>query len=395
MRIGFDATVLAPATRYTGIGQYTLNLLQHLGRLGGPHEYVVYGAPGTAPPSGLSPNVQWRPLPRLRLGKLSALANHLLVLPRLARRDRLDLFHAPTVHARPSQPPLPRRLPCPLVVTLHDLIPLTFYGRYPKAFPWRLRLFFQWNLRALAGASRVITVSDASRQEILARLPLDAHKVVTIHNGVQQLDGALSTATEQVETMVSQPYILFVGSSEPRKNLIRLLRAYAQAVERGLEYDLVAVVEPDAGRTAAIQALRRSPPLQGRTHFLDSLPEAALWNVYRDAGLFIFPSLAEGFGFPPLEAMAAGVAVVASDLPALREILGEAAYFVEPHDQQGLASALLKLAHEPQTRRQLIAAGHLQTARYSWEECARRTLEVYEAAARGAPGAVADAPGQR
>ncbi|MFQ5472113.1 MAG: hypothetical protein ACE5FA_04410, partial [Dehalococcoidia bacterium] len=124
MRIGFDATVLAPAARYTGTGQYAEKLLQLLPRLAPDDDFVLYGSPPIGDLAELPANATWHPIPRLPLGRLSALASHLLVLPRLVRHDRLDLLHVPTVHTRPSFPPVPRTQACPLVVTLHDLIPL-------------------------------------------------------------------------------------------------------------------------------------------------------------------------------------------------------------------------------------------------------------------------------
>ncbi len=381
MRIGFDATVLAPATRYSGTGHYTLKLLSHLTGLDDGNEYVAYGPSGCPRPAELPDSVKWHVLPRWRaLGKLSAVAVHLLALPRLAAAHRLDLMHAPTVQPRLSRPPVPQRLPCPLVVTLHDLIPVTHYGL--KSFHWRWRLFYEWNLRSLRRSAQVITVSEASRREILALLQLDPARVVTVYNGVEE-PAVLSSKAPAEEMGLPRPYALCVGSYEPRKNLLRLLQAYAQAVASGLPHHLVIVAQPDdSGRDAVVQDLVRELGLQGRVRFLHGLPEPSLWRVYCQADLFVFPSLAEGFGLPPLEAMAAGVPVIASGLPSLREVLGNAAWYVDPMAETEIATALLHLAGDADLRAQLAESGRRQAARYPWAECARRTLEVYSTAVR-------------
>lgn len=386
MRIGFDATILGPATRHSGVGRYCLKLLNNLALLDPSHDLVIYGTHGSARPADLHGSVRWRPLPRLPLGKLSAFATFLWSLPRLARDDRLDLLHAPTVHPRPSWPPLPRRLPCPLVVTVHDLIPLTFYGQPPKRMPWRFRTFYRWNLRAATRADRVITVSETSRREILARLGLHPSKVVTIYNGVE-IPRELPSGDDRGPAIVppSSPYVLFVGSYEPRKNLLGFLRAYALAVKGGLPYDLVVTADPKSGTTAEVHSEVSDQGLGERVRFYSRLSDANLWRLYKRAEMFAFPSLAEGFGFPPLEAMAAGVPVLASDLPALREVLGDTAYFVSCQDERAWTAALLHLADRPELRQRLASSGLPQANRYQWRGCAQSTLRVYEEVVDGVP----------
>ncbi len=391
MRIGFDATVLAPPTRYTGGGEYTFHLLRHLGRLDGANSYVVYGPPGSAPPPFLGANMQWYPLPQLRLGKLSALATHLLVLPRLTRRHRLHLLHVPTVHTRVSLPPLPRGLRCRLVVTLHDLIPLTFYEASGEHMPWRMRTFYRWNLGAVRKADRIITVSQTSGSDILRLLGVDAHRVDVIYNGVDfSADGAKDDSLILEQYGVRQPYVLFGGSWEPRKNLGRLLEAFELAVGQGLRQHLVLVVESQSGHAAPVRARAEALSCRERLRFLHSLDDAALRALYRQADLFVFPSLSEGFGFPPLQAMACGTPVVASAIGALQEVLGDAAFYVDPYDVGSIAAGLLTATADQRLRQLLAEAGLRQAAHYSWEEAARRTLDVYESAVKEATGAITE-----
>ena len=243
--------------------------------------------------------------------------------------------------------------------------------------PLRSRLFYRWNLRAAAAADLVITVSEASRREILRVLSIDESRVRTIYNGVGLPQQTRSEAPGRL-LGADQPYVLYVGSFEPRKNLLRLIRAYSRAVRDGLRYHLVVVADPASGQTAEVESELASSGLEQRIHFLHGVSEQDLWNAYAHADLFVFPSLAEGFGLPPLEAMAAGTPVIASGIPALREVLGEAAHFVDPHSDDELAAALLELAEDRARRNQLAEAGLSQASRYTWRDCAEKTLASYE-----------------
>lgn len=381
MRIGFDATVLAPATRYTGGGEYALRLLRHLGRVDGDSSYVAYGAPGTAPPPGLPPNTEWRSLPRLHLGKLSAFATHMLVLPRLARRDRLDLVHAPTVHTRPSMPPIPHRLPCRLIVTVHDVIPINHYQASGQSLPWRMRAFYKWNLRAAQNANHVITVSETSRSDILSLWNIPASKITAIYNGVEASSGDSNQDRSVLERHgIRQPYMLFVGSWEPRKNLARLLEAFDLAVARGLPHDLVMVVDRRSGHAAGVRAKAAALSSRPRLRFLHSLDDGEMGSLYHYAHLLAFPSLYEGFGLPAAQALAYGTAVVASRAGALPEVLGDAAYYVDPHDVQSIADGLYSVASDADLNGSLTEAGLRRVSRFSWEEAAHRTVNVYRLA---------------
>lgn len=376
MRIGFDAAILGASTRYSGIGQYSLKLLNHMVEADGSNEYLVYGPPGCARPAHLDARLRWKPLLWPRVGKLSALASSVWTVPRVVEADRLDLFHVPTVHPRPSLPALPLRMPCPLVVTLHDLIPLTYYSSGPDRMPLRWRLYYRWNLRAAAKACLMITVSQAARREIIDELGLDEKRVRVIYNGVD----APSMAQNAPDT--SQPYILCVGSFEARKNVLRLVRAYARAIRSGVSQDLIIIADPGSGDTVAVTDEIEASGLADRVHFLHAVPEERLWELYRQADLFVFPSLAEGFGLPPLEAMAAGTPVITSDLPALREVLGDAAIFVDAYSDGDLAAAMVQLAASPARRMQLAKLGKVRAGRYTWRDCAEQTLTAYEEAAR-------------
>lgn len=383
MRVGIDASILGPRTRESGIGRYVRRLIERMPAADPESEFVLFAPAGCVLPDDLPANVRRQTLPKLPLGKLSTPAAYLFALPRLARRWQLDVFHAPTVHPRPSWPPVPRRLPCPLVVTLHDVIPLTFYAHGPARLPRTHLAFYRWNLRAAMRASALITVSAAEAETIAATLGMGREAITVIYNGVD-----FAPVCEDAPTPPDdRPYILFVGSYEARKNLVTAVRAYAAASERGLGQDLVVVATSDSGPMEPVRAAMRESRIEGRVRMINgrTLTDAELWRLYSGADVFVYPSLADSFGLPPLEAMAAGVPVVASGLPALREVLGDAALSCDGNDPRAFADALLRLGGDAAERGRLAARGRSRARRYSWDTCAEQTLDVYRRAAGHEP----------
>jgi len=380
LRVGVESWGLSGDLRYTGVGQYTVALLRELPRLAPDLELIAYGAPAEPRPEWLPAAVGWRPAGRQFNRRLAAIDTRLRQLDGIVRSDRVDVFHVPGVHVRPSFPPVPR-LSCPVVVTVHDALPLTHYG---GNLPLRLRVFYRWNLARALSADRVITVSDDSRDQISQSTGTDPGRIAVIPNGLYfppnpdpALLGPLGVTT---------PYLLYAGSYEPRKNLGAALEAFRLIREAGHPHRLVAVVERDSGHAPALLAQLDRLGLAGHVTLLHSLPEPDLRALYTQAELLIFPSLAEGFGFPPLQAAACGVAVVASDLPVLRQTMGEAATFAKTGDARSLASAVLDLLDDPERRRALAGRGPERARAFGLEAFAARHLEVYRAVASPVPG---------
>jgi alpha-1,3-rhamnosyl/mannosyltransferase len=264
------------------------------------------------------------------------------------------------------------------VVTLHDLIPLNYYGRLDKPLPWRLRAFYRWNLNSALKAQRIITVSESSRAEILSTLGLTPDRVVAIHNGVDFAPAAgRATTVDWKPPHGDAPYVLFGGSFEPRKNLPRLLEAFDAAVQAGLKHHLLMIVDSASGHAQPVIDRAQSLACAERLHFLSGLDEPTIQAVYRGADVFIFPTLSEGFGLPPLQAMACGVPVIASDLPVMREVLGDAAHYVDPHSIGDITRSLMAVTSDDSIRQGLSGAGPRRAANFTWEATARQTLEVY------------------
>lgn len=303
---------------------------------------------------------------------------HVLGVPGLERlsprlRD-VDLVHAPSV----AVPPRGR---VPLVVTAHDAAPLAF----PETYPRRGRWFHRRGLAAAAKrADLVITVSNAAADELVAFTEIARERIRVVPNGVD-LEVASDKSVHRVAKqfgLEDRPYLLWVGSLEPRKNVGLLADAYKRWVERtALPHQLVLAgppgwVEDEAATLAPLRALG------DRVKSIGRVDDTVLPGLYRGADLFVFPSRHEGFGLPVLEAMAQGTAVLCSDIPALREVAGDAARRLPPDDPDAWAEAIEQLVGDPNERARLTDAGRARAQQFSWERCAAATRTVYLEALR-------------
>jgi alpha-1,3-rhamnosyl/mannosyltransferase len=357
LRVGIDGRYLQD--HFPGIGRYTYELIKSLGELEASETFVVFYNP-RLPNSRFDLGRLARP--RVRLWPTGAGLNSpwgQLVMALLIRRARLQVFHSPHYL-------LPFLAPCPLVATIHDTIPLQDSGFLPS--PWG-RLMYNIALRlALLRSRYLIADSSAAREDLMRRMGVSPERVRVVYPGV-----------EAVVQQVGQPppgktpYLLYVGTNKPHKNLVRLVQAYAQAK---LEHHLIIAGNEDPRFPQVRREVERLG-LEGRVRFLGQVGEAELKRLYQEASLFVFPSLAEGFGLPVLEAMAAGLPVVSSRAPALPEVVGEAALLVDPLDVGQMAEAIRRAATDPALAQDLACRGRERATLFSWEETARGCLRIY------------------
>jgi len=288
----------------------------------------------------------------------------------LRRVAPVDLVHAPS-------PAVPPRESVPLVVTLHDAAPVTM----PEATTRRGRSFHTRGFRAAAArADLVIVVSEFAADEIAAHTDVPRERMRVVPNGVE-LDRATAEDVARVTKrygIADRPYVFWLGTFQPRKNVGGLLAAFARLGADDVPHRLVLAGHEGwlADHDAALAALG------DRVRLLGSVSSADAAALYAGADLFVFPSRHEGFGIPVLEAMAQGTAVVASDIPVLREVGGDAACFVPLDEPDALADAMRSLLHDAAAREALVARGLDHVQAYSWDRCADATIAVYEEALR-------------
>ena len=374
MRIAFDATAIPRLM--AGAAVYTYELARALAAVDRDNEYVIFARgdhfddlPATR--AGLRVVKVRAPSRPMRLVWEQA------ILPRRLRQLGIDVLHSPH-HTTPL--PVRLRADCRRVVTFHDL---TFF-LIPERYPATRRLYFQTMTRLSARvADAVIVPSGAVREDVTRILRLPPRRVFAIPEAAgpafrPQDAGAVEAVRRRYG--LEGPFLLSVGSLEPGKNRERLLQAFARLRARGPTHTLVIAGQP-AWRHEGEEPLARRLGLADAVRFLGHVPQADLPALYSGADLFVFPSLYEGFGLPALEALACGTPVVASNVSALPEVVGDAALQVSPLDVEALADAMERVLHDPRLRADLRERGLKRAAGFSWERAARETLAVYEWAA--------------
>jgi glycosyltransferase involved in cell wall biosynthesis len=275
----------------------------------------------------------------------------------LARR-RPRVFYSPGFNAPPT-------CPVPFVFTVFDLIHL----RIPEESGTRKRLYYQLHVKpAVRRARAVLTGSEYSRAQIVEWSGVDAGRVVVVRGAAGD---EFTPDGDRHEP--GYPYLLYVGNHKPHKNLPRLVHALARLHERyALRLLLTGPVEPE------LLGLARAIGVADRLVFLGEVPDERLPSLYRGAVAFVFPSLHEGFGLPPLEAMACGTAVVSSLATSLPEVVGDAAVAVDPLDTDSIVNGIDRIVGDEQLRIELRARGLARAARFSWDDTARRTWHALE-----------------
>ena len=365
VRIGIDVRKLHDF----GIGTYIRNLLKQLARLDQDTEYVLFSRPEDHEAVvGLGEN--FRPV-SVRAGNYSMAEQ--VFLPWAIRRENLSLFHAPHYV-------LPALVTCRSVVTIHDCIHLMF----PQYLPNRLAYAYARASISMASrrATRVLTVSESSKRDILRFVDVPADKIDVIYNAYDERF-AVEPREEDV-VRVSERYqlrdefVLYAGNVKPHKNLGRLIEAFHIVRKRGLDHLKLVLIGDEISKYAALRRAVHQHQLHQYVRFLGYVNEETLAVMYRLAGVFVFPSLYEGFGLPPLEAMASGTPVVSSNVSSLPEVAGDAALLVDPYDPTSIADGIYTVLTNADVRRDLRHKGMLRARQFSWEASVRRVHEIYQ-----------------
>lgn len=374
MRIGLDGKILT--LRAGGTGRYAINLTRAMLAQAAAHhpdlEFVIFTGPQTSR----------EVMKELRgtcdecfLSARSSALRWLALVPAALRRLRVDVFHGMDHVGIPLVGRTGK-----YVVTVHDVIPLIL----PETFTRRHRAIVRVALaRIRRKADRVIVPSHTVKRDVVRYAGVPEDRVVVTPEGCEPRFRPVSSegAMRDVAARYGLPsrYLLAVGTLEPRKNLTALLDAFARLLRCGaVDPDLRLVLAGARGwLDEPIFRTVRSLGLEPAVHFPGFIDDDDLPAVYSGAALFVFPSLYEGFGLPPLEAMACGVPVVTSNVSSMPEVAGDAAMLVDPRDVDGLAAAIARVLRDRALRARLRVAGITRARQFSWEATARRTLDAY------------------
>lgn len=375
MVIGFDIR----RSDSFGVGTYIKSLLQALARSGSGHQYVLIGGERQRSAFRDVPdNFRFVPFDK----KFSSLENHLR-FQFLLRPLGLDVFHVP--HRA-----VPYFMPCPYVTTVHDLDQIMFR----EAFGSKLQAETRFHVlrHGLQKAKRIIAVSEATKRDVMSLLAIPEEQICVIHNAIDQQLLVHDAEPDRRRTLeryqVDYPFLLYVGNIQPQKNLSRLVEAFSvvrsELQQHPLYGDLRLII---IGNNPAAHSDVRSSVIRSRVQqsvrFLGFVPVETLRIFYSSAAAFVFPSLYEGFGLPPLEAMAQGTPVITSNASSLPEVVGDAAVLVNPENVFDIARGIRQTLLDDALRRELSRRGREQAARYSWDRAATRVLEIYGEAAAG------------
>jgi len=358
-----------------GVGTYIRNVVRTLGRLDRENQYFLIGSPGKVQEIGALPsNFHAAPL----------LANERSVkgyreFRTAVKRLQCDLVHVPNLFS------VPRSLACPYVMTVHDMLEHMSRAREQSGF-WR-SLHFQLTKRALSGAARIFAVSNFTKDEMVKLFEIPSERIEVIYNAIDErfLHGHASTADRELiakRYQVTYPFMLYAGRISPHKNVARMIEAFS-ALKTELERDqaysdlkLIIIGDDLSGNPDLRRTVVRSG-VQNDVRFLGFVPIEVLRIFYDEAKIFVFPSLYEGFGLPPLEAMAHGTPVVTSNVSSLPEVVGNAAVLVNPENVFEIMRALHKVLMDQSLRQRMKERSYQQASRFSWEKSVRRILDVY------------------
>jgi glycosyltransferase involved in cell wall biosynthesis len=383
MHIGIDASRMAVAAR-TGTEHYTYELLAALAQIDRRTHYTLYcnQQPAALPPLG--PNFALRRIPFPRLWTHARLSAELVLRPP-------DVIFVPA-HVLPLGAPLRRGMRS--VVTIHDLGYLHFPTAHTRAQRLYLQLSTRWSARAATG---LIALSQATRDDLVRFAGAQPNKITIVHHGLSRrfrpVDDQATIAAVQAKYGIRPPYFLYVGTIQPRKNLVRLIEAFASLENRewALGDGQASIVSHPpspipqlaiAGKTGWLageierQATRLFGANNQAVRFTGYVADDDLPALLSGALAFVFPSLYEGFGMPVLEAMACGVPVLTATTSSLPEVAGDAALLVDPEDTAAIAAGLARLASDRLLRDDLRSRGLARAAMFTWARCAEETLRV-------------------
>jgi len=369
-----------------GVGTYTRNAIRTLARLDHDNEYILIGIPDNLGPRGkigdigpLPPNFITVPAQPNEFSVASYLELH-----RILKDNRCDLLHVPHLFWKPQG------IPCPYVVTVHDLLDHMY--RVNSQSSLKRSLHFQFTKRVLHHAARIFAVSNFSKADTVRLFNVPSQKIEVIYNAIDDRfrQGHASEAEREFiaeRYQVNCPFLLYAGRISPHKNVVRIIEAFAalknELNKESLYDDLkLIIIGDEVSRHPDLRRACVKGGVQNDVRFLGFVPIDVLRIFYDQAKIFVFPSLYEGFGLPPLEAMAHATPVVTSNTSSVPEVVGNAAVMVNPENVFEIMKALHRVLLDPSLREKLKTRGLEQASKFSWDSSVCRMLEIYKEVAQ-------------
>lgn len=376
MRMAIDIRVLTSGTR-TGVEEYAINLLSRLLRLGENIEFkLFYNAY-----KKIKLDYEWVSLPNVRLYEMRIPNRFLFVSTKFFNHPKIDkLIGGAEIFFNPHFFSAPLSRSCRKAMTFHDLS----FEYHPEFFSWRKRIWQKYLMNVgqeVQGAEKIIAVSRSTKEDLMDFYKINPGRIKVIYSGVDDKFEKKELCESESEGIkkkyrLPQNFILYFGTVEPRKNIVGLISAFQLIKGRIKNKELKLVIAGARGwlYQDIFKAAKNSKYSQDIifTGFVEPADKVFLYNL---ASLFVYPSFFEGFGFPPLEAMACGLPVITSNTSSLPEVVGDAALMVDPYNIDELAWAMAEVLADDDLRCELIARGLARAKMFSWEKCAKETLD--------------------
>lgn len=382
-RIGIDARFYGPVGK--GLGRYTQEIVDNIIKLDNENEYVIFLRQENFNAFNSANKKVKKVLAEVRWYSLA----EQIKMPLIIFKERLDLIHFPHFN-------VPVFCPVKFIVTVHDLILTKFPTQRattlgPMLYKMKNMAYKAVIWLAVRRAKKVLAVSEYTRKDIIRQFKVNPEKVITTYEGVANLakerDTLFTEKLDDNKTLlgynINSPYLLYVGNAYPHKNLEGLIGVLPEILRNNNKINLVLVGKDDyfynrVKKYAADLGLWKEGSSMGPVKFPGYVPDDKLEILFKNARAYVFPSMFEGFGLPPLEAMAKGCPVASSDKTCLPEVLGEAAIYFNPDDKEDMKNKIIRVISSDKLRDDLIKKGYEQVKKYSWWECARKTLNVYK-----------------
>lgn len=363
MRIGIDGRLVF--YHKAGIGQYILRLTQALARIDQEDQFILF--------KSRKDRTLLVDQPNFKIQKLWTPSHHRF--ERLAMSVELAPFALDVLHSPDFIPPAGAR--CPTVITVHDLAFLL----YPRFLTRESARYYGQVDEAARTAAHIIAVSESTKRDTVRLLGVPEEKITVIYEAAHPLftqvtnEEALARARSHYD--LPEEFILFVSTIEPRKNIPTLLRAFRRLRDNYKSNATLVIAGHRGWLVEEVDAVIEELKLGNSVRCLGGVPNEELVFLYNAAKLFVLPSFYEGFGLPPLEAMACGTPVIVSDTSSLPEVVGDAGWLVHPEDVEGLTVAMYRILSDENLRREMRAKGLKRAATFSWDRAARQTIQVY------------------